>query len=691
MAIVARGTVADRPWGRTMSFVADRRFSGELVVDLDGKRYVVGFDHGAVVAAASPLGTDAAVRVALTAGLVTSSQVAEISRQVMARPDLDEVDAVADAARLGPDQADRLRRRVIAHKAIRGFALDRGDFVLTDERTLGFDPVHAIDVRALIFLGARTHMTEQRLLQELARVGPGFQLRADAISTLPQYGFSEAEKPVLAALRAAPVAVIDLDAAAPELDPRTVRAVAYALAVTNALDVAQSSVAHDRPRTQTSRDRSRPVSVPASRDVGSERGKRTSQIPAVRNTPSEINRRARISSDVDFETRTPSAATPIPRAGGGTRPPSEPGMRVRRTPTPPDRSPRSSTPPVGTERPRSGVMSTQSRSSRGDDRGDGPSPARTSSITVKPASEPRARPASASPPAATTRGRPASSLPIDNKAHRRPIRRTSTQPAYDAPGANEVRSLITARTELAADGADHFALLGIPMDASPEVVRRVYFTLARQLHPDRLTALGIEDTDRSAQRLFAQINTAFAVLSSPARRTEYARTMSQGGEAAVRAQQDQAEAITRRILAAEEAFRIGEMALRRDQLEVALEHFRRAVELNPDEADHHALLGWTIFAGAPDKNAVARESRNMLDRAARMAPKAVAPRLYLGRMARMMGRDREAMDYFAEVLALAPNHVEASSEMRLLEQRQGNPPPESGGGKAGLFSRRKKP
>src|SRR5688572_20439452 len=251
MAIVARGTVQDRPWGRTMCFVADRRFSGELIVDSENRRYVVSFDEGAVVAAISPLATDAAVRVALTAGLVMSSQVADIGRQVAGRSELDEVDAVAAALRLAPDQVDRLRRRVIAHKAIRGFALERGDFILTDERHLPFSPNHAIDVRALIFLGARTHMTEQRLLQDLARLGPGFQLRADTIPSLAQYGFSEAEKPILSALRAAPIATLDINAAAPELDPRTARAVVYALAVTNALEISQTSVGVDRPHSST--------------------------------------------------------------------------------------------------------------------------------------------------------------------------------------------------------------------------------------------------------------------------------------------------------------------------------------------------------------------------------------------------------------------------------------------------------
>jgi len=701
VAIVARGTVQDRPWGRTMAFVADRRFSGELVVEADGRRYVVGFDDGAVVAAASPLATDAAVRVALTAGLVSSSQVAEINRQVTSRPDLDEVDAVAAAAKLGGDQVDRLRRRVIAHKAIRGFALDRGDFVLTDERSLEFEPGHAIDVRALIFLGARTHMTEQRLLQELARIGPGFQLRPEAIPTLLQYGFGEAEKPVLAALRAAPIAVIELDSAAPELDPRTVRAVAYALAVTNALDIAQSSVAHDRPRAPTGVERSRKSSgLPASREVGSERTRKLTS----RDPDSERGRAARPPGDTDFETRTPTSATRIPRSARS----SDAGMsRSRAARLSADVDFETRTPSAATQIPRAGTSTSgglgKAPSEPGFDRGRKQTAIPTALPGVDDSGAHARRPSatgsrlkSTSPPAtegASLRGKPPSTPPvaIDSKVHRRPPRRTSTQPVAPAPVATEVRALIEERRQALADGADHYALLGVAPDASQDLIRRVYFGLARQLHPDRLTALGIEDDDRSAQRLFAQINTAFGVLSSQSRRSDYGRTMEAGGEAALRAQQDQAEELTRRVLAAEEQFRIGEMALRRDQLDVALEHFRRAVQLNPDEADHHALLGWAIFVAAEDKPAVTREARGMLERAARMAAKAIAPRLYLGRMARMLGRDREAIDYFDEVLKLSPGHLEASSERRVLEQRHGHGPGAKDDGKPGLFGRRRKP
>ncbi len=35
----------------------------------------------------------------------------------------------------------------------------------------------------------------------------------------------------------------------------------------------------------------------------------------------------------------------------------------------------------------------------------------------------------------------------------------------------------------------------------------------------------------------------------------------------------------------------------------------------------------------------------------------------------MLGREKEALAYFQEVLRLKPNHTEASSEARVLEQR----------------------
>ncbi len=176
----------------------------------------------------------------------------------------------------------------------------------------------------------------------------------------------------------------------------------------------------------------------------------------------------------------------------------------------------------------------------------------------------------------------------------------------DPARADEVRALIAQRLLLLDQGVDHFQLLGVAPDAPPDDVRMAYFALARQLHPDRLTALGIDDDLRDAQRLFAQVNTAFAILSDRARREEYLQVLRRGGTTALAAEQAQAEAMAQRIIESEEAFLRGEAAMRRDQLALAITELARAVELNPDEADYRAALAWAQFCAAPTSRSSAR-------------------------------------------------------------------------------------
>lgn len=242
----------------------------------------------------------------------------------------------------------------------------------------------------------------------------------------------------------------------------------------------------------------------------------------------------------------------------------------------------------------------------------------------------------------------------------------------DSPRSHEVKALIAQRLKLLDQGADHFQLLGVSQDVAPDALRRAYFALARQLHPDRLAALGIFDEGKHAQRLFAQINSGFAVLSDQVRRADYVGVLRKGGEAVVRAEQARAEELARRILDAEEAFRRGELALRRDQPQAAIAELELAVQLNPDEADHHALLAWARFCAAPDKAAVATTTRSSLDKALLRSPKAVTARFYLGRVERMLGRDAEALRHFREVLAAVANHADAAAEVRVLEARMGD-------------------
>ena len=234
----------------------------------------------------------------------------------------------------------------------------------------------------------------------------------------------------------------------------------------------------------------------------------------------------------------------------------------------------------------------------------------------------------------------------------------------------QVQQLIADKLAQLHGEADHFRLLGIPPDSSPDAIRKAYFQLARQLHPDRLAALGIADDGRDAQRLFAYVNRAFATLSDTRELAAYRDIVARGGVAAVRAEQQKAEELTQRIIDAEDAFRRGEAAVRRDQLSLAMIELTRATQLNPNEPDYEALFAWVQFASADDKQTVAPRARQTLERVIAQAPQSIDARFYLGRVERMVGREEVALRHFNDVLRAEPRHAEAAGEVRALEARR---------------------
>lgn len=534
MGVVTSGNVSDRPFGRTFAAITQRRFTGELRLTAGGKVFTIGWRDGDVVAAAGDHPADSAVKTAMSAGLITSTQASAILRSVS--PGADDAAVVAEATRLGPDNLARLRRRVAANRAMRLFAFDDGAFVLDDALTLPVPPDLApIDARVILYQGVRAHFSDERVRRELLSFGAAFRLKAELADddTLAGFGFGEAERPVIEALRSS-ISLTALVGAAPAVEPRITHAVLYALTTSGLVDTG--------------------------------------------------------------------------RAAGTTLP--------------------------------APVDATPDRRSR---------PGRTtgSNAVLRPP-------------------RVASAVEVDT-----------------------IRALVDARVAEVARGVDHFAILGVTPDTPPDKVRAAYFDLARQLHPDRITATGLEDIRAAAQTLFAQINAAFGVLSHPTKRAEYVATLKAGGVEAVRAREDEAEAAAAKLLSAEDHYRAGEMALRRNQLDAAIAEFKQAVALNADEAEHHALLAWAEWCAATDKVAAAKLARVGLDKAIQLSAKNVVAYMLLGKILRSIDDDEGAARQFRKVVQLAPHHGEAASELRVVEARLAlkKDSHKPGGGLFGRFKR----
>lgn len=716
MAELARGTVTDRPWGRTLAALGLRGVTGQLTVIADGKPYRIVFAQGAVVAASSPLTSDAAVRVALTGHLISSTQVAEIARKQAAAPQRDEIDVIAEHARLQPDQAMRLRRRVIAQRAARTFSIAKGDFVVRDEVELGTMAGTELDIRTVIFLGAKVMLSEGRLNGDLASYGGWFKIRPEALEDLPQYGFGPDEHEILEALERG-AGIADMDK--PGADQRLVRAVTYALVSCN-----EAIAEPGRARTK---DPSHPIRTKES--SGPIRTPTPGSSPRVI-TPTSSPRIQAYAPDETGVPRTmtgsaftPPTGTPASNPGivtpgpGIAAPGSNPGIATSRAPTqraqtqpqvgrtqtragtdPGTRTTQASAraqtePPATRAQTQPPATPAQTQPARGDTKppvieglpkrpgtptvplvGTDPAVAQTQETA------PMAGPATAG---AATRSKPTTPPRVPRPTAKPPGNAVPANRSVDTKSTQDVATLIEQRLTILNSRGDHFALLGVPRDATAAQIRDAYFHLARQLHPDRLSALGIFDEHRRAQRLFAEVNHAFATLTDPARREKYIDILNRGGEAAIKAEQQKAEEMAMRILESEEAYRRGEMALRRDSLATAIRELERAIQLNPDEPDYHATLAWAKFASAPDKMAVATQTRASLEQAIRKSPRAITGRFFLGRVERMLGKDQKALELFQEVLRMSPNHGEATAEVRVLEARLGSD-------KGGLFGRLKR-
>jgi Flp pilus assembly protein TadD len=787
----------------TLGALGLRGLTGQLTL---AGQYRVAFQQGAVVGAYSPLANDAAVRVALTGNLITSSQVNDIIRRIAAARERDEVDVLAEACRLQPDQAQRLRRRLVAQRAARTFAVDQGEFVVEDEITISVVPGSELDVRAIVFLGARNNLTEPRLASELAQLGVWFKLEPGAIDDLGQYGFTEEEKPVLQLLLHG-ANLGDVEAINAGLGARTVRAVAYSLAVCGACETSMTA-GPSLPRVpasamqpgSTPRAGSPTVPPPTvmraatpaqtappepkqhkTAPLGSRSPAAGSQPPAMQGAPinesgtdepvtgrvptrgsAPIGDRPRRPSDVAnsvYSVPSPNRSSSNPPSSGPaqSQPPNHapysvpttfgvdpatgrvpepepvraraptPGLPLGRsnTPTPSDptisrsRTPHDSTGPSGPRtitqssgvpreadsRNSSGATASRSsgsfsaatghdRSPSGGTRTRDQSPAsgtraqrptgraasQSSSPAVPRTSTNNLDASLRSPADGGTRSRAGSSQsmrafstqspPLRAPAGpARPTKPGSRRPKQSTAATIEIDALLQKKIPMLDQGVDYFTLFGLPMDASADDVRSTYFMLARKLHPDRLAAIGVEDEDRQAQRLMACINEAFSVLNDPVRRAEYLSILNRGGEAAVRAEEQKADEIAMKVMRAEEEFRQGEMALRREQIAAAIAHFKLAVELQPNEPEYQALLAWAQFANAQDKSTVASQTRKALIRAAESNSESPTAHFYLGRVERMLGREKEALYCFYQVLRIKPNHSEAKSEARILEQR----------------------
>ena len=222
--------MSELAWGSKLAELAPQRFSGELRVQADSQWYWISFADGSVVNAASPAPGDTAARIAVSMHVITASQAHEVALRASADRRRDELDLIANISQMSDLDRDTFEADVIVRRAARTFALTTGKLTVSTLATL--KPTrYAIPIQAVIFVGARMHMAEDKLARELREMGTFFKLVPDTDTSA--YSFTDAEHAVVNSLREG-ASIDELEAKHRDVESRTLQAIAYSLVCTSA-------------------------------------------------------------------------------------------------------------------------------------------------------------------------------------------------------------------------------------------------------------------------------------------------------------------------------------------------------------------------------------------------------------------------------------------------------------------------
>ncbi|HVU50413.1 MAG TPA: DUF4388 domain-containing protein [Polyangia bacterium] len=221
---------------------------------------------------------------------------------------------------------------------------------------------------------------------------------------------------------------------------------------------------------------------------------------------------------------------------------------------------------------------------------------------------------------------------------------------------------------------DYFWTLGVERNASPAEVDRAYDAHARSFHPDRYRASPDEDR-KLAQEIFERLGEAHRTLREPGRRRSYInrldRETTPGGDrpadvsGVIEAPAPPAVSSASNA-AARALYEAGTEHLRSRRHHEAVEAFRQAARLVPNEAEYRASLGWALFREAPADARAGRAALAELRRAVQLDARTRRAAEDLAQIYAQTGQPELAIQELERLLQLDPTAHEAAEELRRL-------------------------
>lgn len=209
---------------------------------------------------------------------------------------------------------------------------------------------------------------------------------------------------------------------------------------------------------------------------------------------------------------------------------------------------------------------------------------------------------------------------------------------------------------------DYFAALGVSRQCDEQEVKRAYYQLAKEYHPDRFLGLGLsQDIEQKVKELFQYLTHAYSVLGDKEASASYLDELVNGPKQSVNVSQ---------VIEAETAYQRGYALLKVQKYKDSVEYLRQAVEMSPKEPEYLTCYAWAIYKADPTRVESQNRALEILVTSRELNPRMEQTHLYLGHVYRSLKKERHAEKSFELAVQANPGCTEALRELRLINLRK---------------------
>lgn len=208
---------------------------------------------------------------------------------------------------------------------------------------------------------------------------------------------------------------------------------------------------------------------------------------------------------------------------------------------------------------------------------------------------------------------------------------------------------------------NHYEVLSVSREGSSAPIKKAYFRLAKEYHPDRHFSSGMEQMKEKLEVLFARITVSYDTLMAKEERQSYDMDLAAG-----KIQGDGGE--KKKTVSIEEKVGLGQVALKKGDFKNAVYFFDQAVDAVNDKGVYHSLLAQAL-TGVPGRG---RDAESHFKKAVELDPASVDNYVQLGLMYKKAGLTQRAIGQFEQALKWDPAHRLAMDELALLNKKAPN-------------------